>query len=425
MTRRPISLLLLVPLLVLPLGLAACGGEDEEPSVDVGTLLGRLQMAEGDELEQLAEQVGARAQEDPEVLDGLVSLLRVDEPMRNMITFEVKLAESDELPDREARSAAMRAATRIMAARLRAHGHPPATFNATGTTGAVTVYVPKPIFPAGMTAEMQRLADRDFGRRVLRHMTAPGHVELLTVVEPPEEGLEPASLWTGSRAAYDAFLEKGAAEIDAAVEAGVTYAPDEPGFLVAAVPPAQGDENHGVVMVHRARNRDGRFGRDDFTLREITLTDSGQVGLELAVAEDRRAAMEAWTTSHLGREVVLVADGVAAVPVRLTQPITDVALIPFGPKDDVGAVSRVRAITRLLVTPAHPHALEGERMRTVGPDAQTPAALALVASGNAGAKRMMALRAEGGDLGARAARILELIARRRTSGGDKFVPDGK
>ena len=76
----------------------------------------------------------------------------------------------------------------------------------------------------------------------------------LLVAAPPSKDAEPASLWTASAAAYDAFVKERGAELDAAVEAGVVYAPKDTGFILCAIPPEDGTTEHGYLVAKRSAN---------------------------------------------------------------------------------------------------------------------------------------------------------------------------
>ncbi|MDF1700157.1 MAG: hypothetical protein P1V36_03235 [Planctomycetota bacterium] len=424
MRLQPTSLLLLV--LAALGGLLGCGPEAEDTTaVDVDDLLARLQMAQDEELEVVAEKVGQLAQEDPAVLERLVEMMRTDEPHAGMITLEFSLVDPAAIPNHVARGRAMQAIVETMAHRLRIHGHAGGTFDTHEDENRIELLVPKPRFRAEVDAETRATLDVEYGHMLLRHLTAPGRVELLVVVPPPKEGVEPASAWTASPAAYNAFVETQAALLDAAVAEGAVYAPGEPGFVLVAVPPAPGETEHGYLVVQRAAGDGGHFDRDDFGLREIVFHEGNRLGLEMKIKADRVAAFKAWTAANQGREVVLVVNGVAGTPVRILEPLEGTAAIPVGAADDRSAQARRAAVMRALATSPYAHAVRGRRVTVVGPSTVTPAAMALVASGNAGAARMGALRAEGGAIGARAGRILELIGRRRTTGGERFVPGNK
>ena len=420
MIRR---LALLLVLLSLPLAIAACGGDEEVK--DTGALLEQLLMADEERAGALAEELGTLAQSDPALLDRLVAMFRLDEPNAGHVTLALKLSEPGAFKNDNERRAAARAVTEIMAFRLRTYGHPPGTFDIITDDGDIEVTVPKPPFPKELDEAKRTAFDTDYGKLLLRHLLAPAQVELLLVAAPPSKDAEPASLWTASAAAYDAFVKEKGAELDAAVEAGVVYAPKDTGFILCAIPPEDGTTEHGYLVAKRSANAAEHFDRDDFSLKPVAFAEAGAIGLEMTVAPDRREAMRAWTESHKGRELVLVVNGVAGSPMPIEQPIDGTILIPYGAQDDPAAAAALSGVLRALATKPFPYPLEGKRVRDVPPEAMTPAALALIASGNEGAKRMNQLRAEGGNLGARAARVLELIARRRTSGGERFVPGNK
>ena len=410
-------------LVVLALALAACGNEKQGPTADdFDELMTKLAYANEDAAGELAEQIGALAQEDPAVLDRLVETLRNEEPNVGMLTFEFALADPESLPDEEARSKARRQALEVMAYRLTLFGHPPGVMDSRKAKGVLHLLMQKPDSPEGVTGEERAAFLERYARLVIQHMTAPGRVELLLVAPRPAEGQEPASLWTASADGYDAFVAERAKAMDEALAAGLTYTPREPGFVLCLVPPAPGTSDRGHVVALRAPNRSDHFDRRDLSFRPITFPDSGELGVEVRVAPERREALKAWSEKHKGRDMVLVVNGTAGRPMRIEEPIDGAIGIPFGRSDDPRAVALRDDLLRIVSTVEIPEPMTGRRVTEVPPTAVTPAAAALIASGNAGAQRMGELRAEGGNIGARAARILELIARRRTSGGDKFVP---
>ncbi len=406
--------------LTASLVLAGCG--DEPAPIPSEELLATLEIAEGEALEHAAEAVGVRAQTDEALMEKLVAMLRLDEPNAGRFTLHVRLAAPDALADDDARRVALTAAMRVMAERLPVFRQPPGTFDLRSSQGNIEILIPKPVYAADVSQEERVRLDHEHAAALIRQLTASGNYELLLTVPPPSEDLTPPSLWTGSRKAFDRLVEEQGTLIDAAVKAGAIYAPAEPGFVVCAVPPKAGEAAHGFLVVHRSPSSAARFGRGDFTLRGIQFLESGEQGLELSVVPARRAAMKAWSAANLGRTAVLVINGVAGVPLLLAKPIDGKVVIRYGPRGDALAASRIRAVERFASLLPHPVPVVATRVTAVAPETMSPAALALVASGTAGAKRMSELRRERGVIGARAARILELIGRRRTTGGERYVP---
>ena len=414
-----------IPTFVLAalVALLSCAGcAQDEPPESVEAALFRLEGAHGETLGIVAEELGARAESDPLLLEALIQMLRAEEPNPLMVTLRLELAQPDSFPDDDARRGAINAAVDVMASRLRSGAFGGGSFDVRPDQSFAELRVPKPFLGENLDAETLAERDREFGFQVLRAVLAEGRFELLTVVAPPDAGTEPASLWTGSRAAYDALVLAQSKVIDEAVAAGRVHAPGEPGFVLCAVPPAAGSSAHTYLLAYRDAKSTARFERQDFTVQPIETVDTGQAGLEFVVGEERRDDMRAWSTANLGRSAVIVINGVAGSPFTLREPLAERLVLLVGPSDDPRTHAHIASVLRAAQTPRLPHVMRGERVTLVGPDTMTPAAMTLVASGHAGAQRMGELRREGGAIGARAARILEWMGRRRTSGGERFVP---
>ncbi len=403
MRRRLLSVLLVAG--VLPL--AACGGKKQEPIAD---LVDRLYVTQEEELVPLLEEIGRRGRADPAVAALLVERMRGErvDPLKDTIRFQVDLRAA-KAEGREP-TLVMRAVVAVMAHRLGAFRYANAHFDQNASEGVITMGIPRRL--VGEHPSKERIAvERAYLALLQRRLTAPGSVELMFEARPPEDDLTPPSLWRGSRASFDAYVEGEAARMKQADEGGTTYVPTRGDFLLARLRPLAQGSPSSLILLQRAPEPRWRFERTAFRLDPVELPDTDQYAFRLALAKARQADFATWTATHAGQRLALVVNGRVEVLTRLDKAHTDALVLPLGARGDPATQRWIQGVMSAVGPGALPAPVTGRIDNDVSPEAITPAMRALAEIGAGAADALLELRAEGGNLGARAVRTLELIGR--------------
>ncbi|MDJ0521918.1 MAG: hypothetical protein QNJ90_07560 [Planctomycetota bacterium] len=387
-----------------------CGERQQTSGEPLEDVIDRLYVTDEIEGAKLFAELARRSQSEPAVVERLIAHLRNERPsqIHETIDFHVDLSEHGD--DAEARVLALREVARIMALRLQAYGYPAGSFNQRDVEGFIRMDIPRQDFSSVPAAERPEV-ERTFVATLIRRLTAPGTAELLLEVVPPADGLTPPSLWTGSREAFDEYVGAEMKRMDEAIAKDERFRSSREDFVLASLRPASADDAPGRVLLLRAPEASQRFTRADFRIASAVNTRTDDLVLELRFAPGRLEDLASWSSAHRGRRVAFVVDGAAETLLTIGEPLGASVTLPLGPRSD----PRTQVWLRGMLTGLEPgrlrYATRGKPVREVPLDRLTPIMRALVEVGAPAAEALVALQAEGGNIGARARRTLELIGR--------------
>ncbi len=398
-------------------GLAACG-RDEGPKEPIADLIDRLYVVDAEELDRLLAEVGVRGRTEPAVVTELVRRLRHErvDALKDTIRFDLDLA-AIQASGRDP-TMALRQVTEVLARRLATYGYTNAHFDQSASDGTITMGVPRRNVGENPTPE-RMAAEARYLDVMIRRLTRRGTVELLVEAEPPAEGQIPPSLWTGNRKSFDEFVRAEAIKLEKAAASGSIYEPSRPDFILAHLRPSFKEAKVGLVVLHREAEVSQQFERGSFKVDPATLDGEDLYVFALSVAEARVADMGAWSKRHVGRRIALVIDGRAEVLLQVGEPVTKTLIMPLGPRSEPLVRPWMEGVLNAIASDALPFPVVGRIANEVPPTIVTPAMRALAEIGTEAAEAVLALRAEGGNIGARAVRTLELIGRTQTGNRGK------
>ena len=115
-------------------------------------------------------------------------------------------------------------------------------------------------------------------------------------------------------------------------------------------------------------------------------------------------------------------NGDVQVLLAVTKPVRTSLTILYGKESDPHARGDLDGALRVLAAPEHTQRVRIRRETEVPPETITPAMVALVGCGDVAVPPLTEVMREGGPFATRVRRVLEHIGRRRTSGGERFVP---
>ncbi|MDJ0973413.1 MAG: hypothetical protein QNJ98_03070 [Planctomycetota bacterium] len=385
--------------LVIGLGLlAACGEPANTPSPELEPLIERLQALwttdEEVERSEVIEKIGALARKNPDaVVPVLVERLRTERVDPRFGFIEIDIDYSDSKLDREAQKEDARALSDVILARLGQHPegrHTQADFKSVAKDGIARIRLRVLRDTTDPEASDQAL------KLLLDVVTRPGRLDLVPVVERPgNESEGGTTLWKEDAAAYDAYLAKHRAALEAAAATG-DFTPQGDGpFRVVGRPTARGDGIADAVIIHRPVDRAERFTHEDVTVAGKRDPKSGQLILELAVKPERREALDAFCARHQGQPLAVLVDYRLEFTLPMPKDADALRYTAVGLRSDPGA----NAVLQRIVSAIRPGALTrpviGRLGSTTPQGLRTPLAAALIGSGPVAKQALEALL--GGD----------------------------